>query len=590
MSFLSDIKTLAKALPPPSRCLDSSRYPSLRPRRILLAYHDFTRPQKLIHEPQPLKNTASNPTKRKCKTSRKESDIWNYFVHNGEKKDPKATCVFCDKSYAADKSRHGTTSLWNHLLYLCPLSPCRVEDPKQKKLSFEPQDGEVSAKLRAVTFNMEDYRKALAKMVMVDEKPFRVVEGEGFRNFVKILQPMFNVPSRVTVRGIFTLTVDNATSNNGAISYLKRKIKDWKGTILDHKYIHLRCCAHIVNLIVKEGLDEHFESIQKIRKAVKYVKSSPKRLLAFKDCVEKEKIKCKSLLCLDVETRWNSTYLMLECAEKFEKAFERLGDIDRDYQLYFCGSDGETRLNEVSNSCDHELKIVAEGMKMKFEKYWENSCNLNLLLYIAVVLDPRYKLKYVKFWLEKMYPVDIAYGLIIDVNHAMETLYADYFQHHGKVNSSADGGAAMKGGASSSSNEGQSSMDVDDENYSKFVKSQFKRHLMEEECVENKSEVTMYLAEPCDNGDERSFDILAWWKVNASRYPILSLIAKDVLAMSVSTVPSESAFSTGGRILDPFRSSLSPKTVETLVLCKLDIIQYSTRLQEKEVKNEDSEL
>ena len=32
----------------------------------------------------------------------------------------------------------------------------------------------------------------------------------------------------------------------------------------------------------------------------------------------------KKLLCLDVPTRWNSTYLMLESAEKFQKAFERL--------------------------------------------------------------------------------------------------------------------------------------------------------------------------------------------------------------------------------------------------------------------------
>ena len=409
------------------------------------------------------------------------------------------------------------------------------------------------------------------------------------------------------IGGVFTLTVDNATSNNGAINYLKRKTRDWKGTVLDHKYLHLRCCAHIVNLIVREGLDEHFESVQSIRKAVKYVKSSPKRLAAFMDCVEKEKIKSKGLLCLDVETRWNSTYLMLECAEKFEKAFERLGDIDRDYRSYF-GADEEienkddrnnnkgkgkgkivsppveedwvkarcfvkflklfyrvtihlsgssyvtsncffhelvsiqTCLTQMSKGCDHELKYVVEGMKVKLEKYWENPSNLYLLLYIAVVLDARYKLKYVKFCLEQMYPTDMANDLIRNVEHTMESLYTYYLEHHGEMNSSANGGAALKGVASSS-NEGLGSMDVDDD-YSKFVKSQFKRHLMEEECVESKSEVAKYLAEACDNGDDNSFDILAWWKVNASRYPILSLMAKDVLAMSVSTVPSESAFST----------------------------------------------
>ena len=42
-------------------------------------------------------------------------------------------------------------------------------------------------------------------------------------------------------------------------------------------------------------------------------------------------------------------------------------------------------------------------------------------------------------------------------------------------------------------------------------------------------------------------------------------MARDILAIPISTVASESSFSTSGRILDAFRSSLSPKTVETLV-------------------------
>jgi hypothetical protein len=45
-------------------------------------------------------------------------------------------------------------------------------------------------------------------------------------------------------------------------------------------------------------------------------------------------------------------------------------------------------------------------------------------------------------------------------------------------------------------------------------------------------------------------------------------VAQHVLVISVSTVVSEAAFSTGGRILDPFRSSLSPSTVQALVCCQ----------------------
>ena len=35
-------------------------------------------------------------------------------------------------------------------------------------------------------------------------------------------------------------------------------------------------------------------------------------------------IESKSLLCQDIPTRWNSTYVMLESAVKFEKVFLRM--------------------------------------------------------------------------------------------------------------------------------------------------------------------------------------------------------------------------------------------------------------------------
>nr|VDD31454.1 unnamed protein product [Brassica oleracea] len=35
------------------------------------------------------------------------------------------------------------------------------------------------------------------------------------------------------------------------------------------------------------------------------------------------------------------------------------------------------------------------------------------------------------------------------------------------------------------------------------------------------------------------FDILSWWKTNSSKYPVMSLMAREVLAVPVSSVASE---------------------------------------------------
>ena len=62
------------------------------------------------------------------------------------------------------------------------------------------------------------------------------------------------------------------------------------------------------------------------------------------------------------------------------------------------------------------------------------------------------------------------------------------------------------------------------------------------------------------------FCILLWWRVNNANYPIFSSIARDVLAISISVVASQSTFSIRGHILHQYRSSLTLDMVEALVL------------------------
>ncbi|KAL6574223.1 hypothetical protein OROHE_001127 [Orobanche hederae] len=88
--------------------------------------------------------------------------------------------------------------------------------------------------------------------------------------------------------------------------------------------------------------------------------------------------------------------------------------------------------------------------------------------------------------------------------------------------------------------------------------------------VTTKSDLDIYLYDGMEKRDKR-FDILNWWKVNSSKYPVLSQVARHVLRMPTSTIALESAFSTGGRVIDLFRSSLTTKTAKALI-CTQDWI------------------
>lgn len=92
----------------------------------------------------------------------------------------------------------------------------------------------------------------------------------------------------------------------------------------------------------------------------------------------------------------------------------------------------------------------------------------------------------------------------------------------------------------------------------------FKQHLKEKDTNDRNNELERYLDDACSNDTEK-FDILTWWKQNGARYPIVASMVRDILAIPVSTVALESVFSTGGRVLDSYRSLLSPAMVEALI-------------------------
>lgn len=132
---------------------------------------------------------------------------------------------------------------------------------------------------------------------------------------------------------VMHVTVDKASSNDSGVTDMRRQVNNAKTSIAEGKYLHMRCAAHIVDLIVQDGLKEVVISIKRIRAVVRYIKNNTSRLAKFKELAEEEKVGIKAFLNLDICTRWNSTYLMLKAAITYDKVFMRYFDEDPCYTI-----------------------------------------------------------------------------------------------------------------------------------------------------------------------------------------------------------------------------------------------------------------
>ena len=130
---------------------------------------------------------------------------------------------------------------------------------------------------------------------------------------------------------LFFITLDNASANDTFVDFLKLQLNVRKALLEDGKFFHLRC-AHILNLIVQDGLKEVGDCVKLVRESVKYVKGSQVRKQKFLECVNLVSLNPKRGLRQDVPTRWNSTYLMLQSALYFRMAFSHLEISDSNYK------------------------------------------------------------------------------------------------------------------------------------------------------------------------------------------------------------------------------------------------------------------
>ncbi|XP_026428704.1 zinc finger BED domain-containing protein RICESLEEPER 2-like [Papaver somniferum] len=315
----------------------------------------------------------------------------------------------------------------------------------------------------------------------------------------------------------------------------------------DGKFFHVRYCAHILALIVKEGLKKIDPAVIKIRASVKSLKKSQVRKQKFLDIVNTLGMSgIKRGIRQDVKTRWNSTYLMLDSCILYKPVFSHSKLVDSDYEdcptdeeweqievvtkflkvfhdltKIFSGSKYPTSNLYFERICQVQVLLKKESrndiefirnmvkeMQAKFDSYWKE---LSPILAMAVVLDPRSKMNFVKFTYSKLYPeVRELEREVNEVRSNMTTLFNEYYTLSSSraSNSCATQNLGIKNGGNSAAEEG-----------SDF----FQEHVATQESggdvLIDLSELDEYLGESYRGCLNSPLDILNYWKNHEQRFP-----------------------------------------------------------------------
>lgn len=148
---------------------------------------------------------SKKPESQKTKRN-KISPVWKHFKKSSDKQFAK--CIICGKEY---KTSGNTSNLSDHLKRFHPtaLNGC----DKNEQGPSSPVSGTSSTQSvpsistyfkREFNYDSSSQRKkaldnALFKMIAMDLQPFSIVNDEGFKQFVKLLDPRYELPSSFTL-------------------------------------------------------------------------------------------------------------------------------------------------------------------------------------------------------------------------------------------------------------------------------------------------------------------------------------------------------------------------------------------------------
>uniref|UniRef100_A0A7C9EMV3 BED-type domain-containing protein n=1 Tax=Opuntia streptacantha TaxID=393608 RepID=A0A7C9EMV3_OPUST len=392
-------------------------------------------------------------------------------------------------------------------------------------------------------------------------------------------------------RKTFAITVDDASYNESMVASIKRGLLTKKALVSSGSFFQVDCCAHLLNHLAQSTLKLVDDILDKIRELVKYVNKSPLQRKKFYDLAERTfQLQAKKRLSLDVLLRWNSTFKLIDRTLYYKDVFEHLLESRRELSNFdvtkeewqmlsiihkflkslcdaicmFSVTNQPTsnlflkgmlmvhcRMVEIAKGPNSFLASAFKAMQAQVDDFW---CQNNMILSCAAILDPRYKVKFVEYCYMKLHgPVDVE-DRVSKVVNILYNLFNEYKQRSWGVSSPAVGSSSVDTNYVGGYDEGDLFGD-----YDQFLSSRVRSQ-------GTKSELDLYLEEPSYDLNS-DIDVLEFWSISSMRYPDLSVMARDILTLPVSTVNSKEIF--GSKSLSSVQSSIMPETLQAL-LCLQD--------------------
>ncbi|XP_026384897.1 zinc finger BED domain-containing protein RICESLEEPER 4-like [Papaver somniferum] len=331
--------------------------------------------------------------------NRLRSEVWEFFKLV-EYKDgtTKGVCKACNVGYKYESQRGGTSAMKRHKCI-------KRQSMDVGKMILASQNSQLSTRVRKFrdicAYLNDDFKPISRNTGKADVVNKHKAQKEVIRNRLKL------APGRICLTSDMWTSLTTTVYISLTAHYLD---KDW---VLQKKLLNFSPLPppHTA-LIVKEGLTKIDPAVLKIRALVKSLKKSQVRKQKFLDIVETLGMSgLKKGIQQDVKTRWNSTYLMLDSCILYKPVFSHLKLVDSDYEDCPINEEWEqievvtkflkVLLKKESISNIEFIRNMVKEMQAKFDSYWKE---LSHILAMAVVLDPRSKMNFVKFTYSKLYP------------------------------------------------------------------------------------------------------------------------------------------------------------------------------------------